>query len=159
MEKTNIISQTRIPTRRGFILPDNDIELAEYEAEKKRLRPNSLFNTRMSINNQHLIDQVSPFSLYRSSPSWSTQRPRGFGQDDIHSYIVRQSDVQQASLFDRYILGNGECPSSGISLGKRIVERYGEPTRNSIKQRFRGKVKGSMGMRPDELEKKRWAAA
>jgi hypothetical protein len=145
--------------KRTLRVPTNDVELAEYEAERHRLHPSvNRTNIQAIAPRTEIVDQVSPFGLNRRSSKWSTALPRGFNQDDLKTYIVRESDKLTAALFDRYILQNGPCnDEANETLGKRILERLGNelPERKSIKQRFRDTINGSTSAQVDGNEKKR----
>lgn len=143
-------------------VPNNSIELAEYEAERHKLHPSVYKTNYQPIQPRtQVVDQVSPFGINRVSSKWSTDLPRGFNQDDLRTYTIRQSDRLTAALFDRYILGNGPCVKpenkDTTTLGERIIEKLGGdlPERKSIKQRFRGIVDGSSSASVDGNDKKR----
>ena len=140
-------------------VPNNDIELAEYEAERHRLHPSVLkTNIQAIAPRTEIVDQISPFGLNRKSTKWSTALPRGFNQDDLRTYTIRESDKLTAALFDRYVLQNGPCDDGGnATLGERIINRLGGdlPQRRSIKQRYRDMVDGSTSAQVDGNERKR----
>ena len=145
--------------RKTLHVPNNDVELAEYEAERHRLHPSvHLTNMQAIVPRTEIVDQVSPFGLNRRSTKWSTALPRGFNQDDLKTYIIRESDKLTAAMFDRYVLQNGVCDSDGnATMGQRIINRLGGelPQRRSIKQRFRNTIDGSTSAQVDGNERKR----
>lgn len=124
----------------------------------RRLPTNQLQSRQ--IYQQH-IQQITPVDPSSSSTNWATHeahRTRGFNQDDLKTYTIRNTDKLQASMFDRFVLKEDvNLFPKRKSLGKLIANRYGRPkdTAFHLKQGFRHIIDGQTSKDPQEANLKK----
>lgn len=139
-------------------------EYAEYLAQQQKLHPISVTTVKPSTIIQRRPDVTRPRTASRNA-SWSTEWPsKGFDETQIRSYTVRRSDRLQASLFDRFVFGKGNCHEFGAeSSSKGVAQRIIHSTKpfdsNSLKQRYQSYVDGGASVDPMKMETNRWRHA
>ena len=99
------VSQRTVPIEKSVKLrtPTNASQVDSYLTEMESSVPIGNVQGRQIRNN--IFQQVSPMYPWRSSSNWATDTNyKGWNQDDLNTYIVRQSDKNTIRDFDRFIL-------------------------------------------------------
>ena len=139
----------------NHVAPSNAPEYARWqETETTHIPATEDLKSRTFVQNYY--DQINPIDPVTPSENWATKPSRrGFNMSDLDTYIIRDADRLQSSLFDRFILKRhaGGFPArleQNETLGKLIEDKVGppDPTFMDIKLKARGYFNGGP-MSPD----------
>ncbi len=140
-----------ISKRSNKRVPNNANEQYEFYKQRKNAIPIGNLVARQIKTD--IIKQVSPQYPYQPSKNWATEAPtRGWNQNDLNTYIIRESAKHVIKDFDRFILKedtspdnpNNETPEEDKTLAYKIQERIGKPRNRAqlIKQNYRDTIQG-----------------
>lgn len=99
------VSQMNTPVEKSakFRTPTNAGQLNEFMNQNEQQLPIGSIQGRQIRSN--MIHQVSPLYPYKPSGNWATDTNyKGWNQDDLNTYIIRQSDKNTIKDFDRFVL-------------------------------------------------------
>lgn len=130
-------------------VPVDATEYSKYlETQSSRIPNTDELKSRNPVMDYYA--QINPIDPVTPSENWATARPRkGFDMSHMNTYQVRDGDILQAALFDRFVLKDDtslfpDRLDTDMSLGKMIVNRLGQPVRSfkDIKKYGRGTLQG-----------------
>lgn len=99
------VSQTYTPNEKSIKnrVPTNASQLNEYLTDMERTIPIGNIQGRQIRTN--VFQQASPLYPRIPNDNWATDTNyKGWNQDDLNTYIIRQSDRNTIRDFDRFIL-------------------------------------------------------